>query len=170
MSFILQGGKMFKKLTIILCLFSSGCFFVGDQKQIPDPGQNQILSSPTDRLDSFQIKLLELHNQERTKRGMKKFVIDKNLCRYAQNHAELMVAKDILFHSRMKDLMRVNLNSNIVGENIAWGQETEESVVLNWMRSPLHRWNILGSSYNRVGFGMQKDKNNKNYWCAVFSD
>lgn len=153
---------MFKKLTIILCLFSLGCSFVGDQKPI--------LSKPLDEFDSFQIRLLELHNNERVKKGMSKLTIDKNLSKYAQKHAETMAQKDNLFHSKMSDLMRVNLDANIVGENVAWGQETEASVVSSWMWSPTHRWNILGSSYSRAGFGMKEGKNSRKYWCVVFSN
>ena len=70
----------------------------------------------------------------------------------------------------MSDLIKVNEDSSLVGENIAWGQETEKLVVEAWMWSPMHRWNILGTSYKRVGFGVEEDKEGRLYWCAVFSD
>lgn len=119
--------------------------------------------------EAFQDKLLDLHNKERTYWGYSKLTIDKKLCEYAQNHAEKMAAKNWMYHSDLSELRKV-LNSNSVGENVAWGQDTEESVVDSWMWSPGHRWNILGSSYKKVGFGMKKDQNNENYWCVVFSD
>jgi uncharacterized protein YkwD len=34
----------------------------------------------------------------------------------------------------------------------------------------MHRWNILGSSYTKAGFGVKKDSDGRNYWCVVFSD
>lgn len=113
-------------------------------------------------------KLLDLHNQERTKRGYNPLMLDSDLCEYAQKHSETMANKNSLYHSKMSDLQKV-LNSSVVGENIAWGQESEEDVVSSWMWSPGHRWNILGSSYKKVGFGIKKDKNNRTYWCVVFS-
>lgn len=115
-------------------------------------------------------KLLEIHNKERVSRGYKPLVLDKNLCAYAQKHASYMAEKNILVHSSMSNLQKANEDANVVGENIAWGQETEEDVVSSWMWSPGHRWNILGSSYKRVGFGMKLDKNSRKYWCVVFSD
>jgi uncharacterized protein YkwD len=120
-------------------------------------------------LEKSQEKLLDLHNTDRSLRGVKNLVLDKNLCEYAQKHAEKMAEKDSLYHSKMKDLMKVN-DPKIVGENIAWGQKDENSVFEGWMNSILHRWNILGEKYKKAGFGLAKDKNGDNYWCSVFSD
>lgn len=115
--------------------------------------------------EPFQQKLLDLHNQERKAKGYLELKIDKKLCEYAQKHANYMADKENLVHSSMSNLMKVNNDAELVGENIAWGQKTEESVVSSWMWSPMHRWNILGSGYKRIGFGMRD-----NYWCVVFSD
>lgn len=118
---------------------------------------------------TIEMKLLENHNKERISRGYKALQINKDLSTYAQNHAEKMARKETLEHSSMKDLAKV-LNSNSVGENIAWGQKDEEEVVNSWMWSPGHRWNILGSDYSKVGFGTKADKDGKIYWCVVFSN
>jgi len=106
----------------------------------------------------------------RVEKGYKPLVIDKNLCKYAEVHVKKMVEKNSLYHSKMSDLRKVNSGTNLVGENIAWGQDNEESVVNSWMWSPRHRWNILGTGYKKVGFGMILDKNERKYWCTVFSD
>jgi uncharacterized protein YkwD len=135
-----------------------------------EPGGDVIKNYSDFQFQDFQEKLLYLHNKERTSRGYEKLIIDKNLCEYAQKHAEYMVSKNSLTHSSMSKLMSVDKDTSVVGENIAWGQETEESVVSSWMWSPGHRWNILGSSYRRVGFGMKLDKDSRKYWCVVFSN
>lgn len=121
-------------------------------------------------LEKTQEKLLTIHNTERSLRGLNLLILDKDLCEYAQKHSEKMVEKDSLYHAKMKDLMKVKKDLTVVGENIAWGQKDENTVVNDWMYSPFHRWNILGESYRRVGFGVAKDKNGENYWCAVFSN
>ena len=131
-------------------------------QQVPD-----VISIPT---LGIKEKLLDAHNQERASRKIKPLIIDKKLCDYAQKHAQKMVKKNSLYHSSMSDLIKVNEDSSLVGENIAWGQETEKLVVEAWMWSPMHRWNILGTSYKRVGFGVEEDKEGRLYWCAVFSD
>lgn len=117
--------------------------------------------------NSFQSKLMDLHNKERKAKGKKPLSINKELNAYAQQHAELMAKKNSLTHSSMSVLSR-SAGTSTVAENIAWGQEDEESVVNAWMWSPGHRWNILGD-YSDVGFGMAKDKNGRPYWCTVFS-
>ncbi|NBT57411.1 CAP domain-containing protein [bacterium] len=117
----------------------------------------------------FRKKLLDLHNKERIGWGYKPLEMDERLCNYAQNHAEKMAKEESLEHSRMSDLQKVN-ESSYVGENIAWGQDTEADVVSAWMWSPRHRWNILGSNYGKAGFGAAKDSDGRYYWCVVFSD
>jgi len=118
---------------------------------------------------TIEVKLLENHNKERVSRGYKTLKMNESLCKYAKNHAEKMAREENLEHSSMKDLAKV-IDSNSVGENIAWGQKDEDEVVNSWMWSPGHRWNILGSDYEKVGFGTKADKNGKIYWCVVFSD
>lgn len=117
-----------------------------------------------------QISLLELHNKERTSRGYKTLILDEKLCEYAQAHAKKMAKTGDLYHSSMNDLQEVNEDANWVAENIAWGQISEQDVVISWMKSTGHRWNILGSGFTRVGFGLTKDSKDRIYWCAVFSD
>lgn len=41
----------------------------------------------------------------------------------------------------------------LIGENIARGFDSPESVLTAWMNSPLHRNNILGSEYTHIGIG-----------------
>jgi len=154
-------------LLIILSIFLIGCHKT-DIKVENKPIQ-KIEQEKKQAYQKFQILLLEEHNKQRESKGMARLSIDKKLCEYAQSHADKMVEKNSMYHSSMSDLRKV-LDSNWVGENVAWGQKTEVDVVNSWMWSPGHRWNILGSNYKRVGFGMKKDVNNRNYWCVVFSD
>lgn len=115
-----------------------------------------------------QIKLLEAHNEQRASKGYEPLEISSELCEYAQSHAEHMAKQGSLRHSKMSDLAKV-LGSGTVGENIAWGQEDVKEVVDAWMWSPGHRWNILGGSYKKAGFGVKEDKDGRKYWCVVFS-
>lgn len=152
----------------IICLLS--CFVLLGCSSI----KKEILNQPNDPIvkeefNKSQILLLELHNRERKNKGIEELKIDKKLCEYAQKHAENMVAKNSLYHSKMVELMKES-KSRLVGENVAWGQKTEEDVVNSWMWSPMHRWNILGKSYTRVGFGMAKNDDGSIYWCVVFAN
>lgn len=140
---------------------------VSKDRPVPS-GEN---STPSEKRDfsEEQKNLLELHNEERKSRGYAELEMDEELCAYAQEHARKMAEKNSLFHSSMSDLSDIK-KSGLVGENIAWGQETAAEAVSGWMWSPMHRWNILGSNFKKVGFGAVKDKDGRYYWCTVFSD
>lgn len=125
-------------------------------------------ATEADRFSHMQTRLLELHNARRSYKGMEPLELDGGLCDYAQRHAKNMAEKEKMFHSSMERLQE-NCGADVVGENVAWGQETEDEVVSSWMKSPMHRWNILGSSYRKVGFGVEKGPDGRNYWCTVFS-
>ena len=59
----------------------------------------------------------------------------------------------------------------MVGENIAAGYPTSESVMTGWMNSEGHRNNILNSSFNRIGVGYyaNPEKPYRYYWVQLFS-
>jgi len=107
--------------------------------------------------------LLLLHNKERAKRNIEQIAEDEELNQYAQRHAEWMADKSALTHSRLS-----LPNFNYVGENIAMGQDREETVLKDWMNSSGHRQNILGKKYKKAGIGYAKVKDGRPYWCVVF--
>jgi uncharacterized protein YkwD len=158
---------MKRAILLAVAFFVALAIFGSMQKQtkeISPPSAEKKEEDP-----QFVKNLLELHNKERERRGYKPLQLDNRLCDYAQKHAEKMAKENNLYHSSMSDIKKVN-DSGYVGENIAWGQKTEAEVVSAWMWSPGHRWNILGSSYEKVGFGMKKDEDERSYWCVVFTD
>lgn len=162
-------------LLVLALLFATGLRPVtiwrhfGAIPKIVPPGLQSPRAEEKEKFTKEQKLLLELHNSNRESKGMKPLEIDENLCEYAQKHAEYMAAKESMRHSSMSDLQK-HSGAGTVGENIAWGQETPEDVVSAWMWSPMHRWNILGSSYNKVGFGIKEDSDGRKYWCTVFSN
>jgi uncharacterized protein YkwD len=58
-----------------------------------------------------------------------------------------------------------------VGENIAAGYSSPESLVQGWMNSPGHKANILGADYTEIGIGYAfgADSDYGSYWTAVFA-
>ena len=105
--------------------------------------------------------LLDLHDEER---GSGKLHIDTILSERAQEHAEWMADKERLQHSRLKlD------NWRIMGENIAWGQRSEEEVMNSWMRSRGHRANIMNKRFSHLGIGYAISEDGSPYWCVIFA-
>lgn len=154
-------------LMVILAAFTAGC---GKSEYTNTLGlhKKSVEVEQYKNTSSTQKELLEHHNSNRSDYGLPPLVLDAELCAYAQNHAQNMSQKEKLYHSNISNLQTET--SSVVGENVAWGQENEESVVNAWMWSPMHRWNILGTKYKKVGFGMSEDSDGKKYWCAVFTN
>jgi uncharacterized protein YkwD len=167
----LQGGKM-KKITSLLllsCLFLSSCASkLEKQDNKIEKQENKI--EKIEKYNQSQLLLLDLHNKQRKSKSKKELILDENLCKYAQQHAQKMAKKDSLYHSSMSSLIKVNEGAKTVGENIAYGQSTEEKAMKDWMNSTGHRWNILSKEYLKVGIGSAEDQSGKIYWCVVFSN
>lgn len=114
--------------------------------------------------------LVDLHNEARANSSwlwtINPLNIDDKLMRYAYDWAEYMSDNDSMVHSHMRNIMRLGFNN--VGENIAWGQKDEQSVMKTWLWSPGHRANIMSTSFTLIGCGASYSKNNRLYWCVVF--
>ena len=151
-----------KIIAAILLIFTAGCA-LPSCKDIPE---KHIEIKEENK--SYQLFLLKLHNKERENRGLKSFEVDKNLCEYAEDHAKEMAESEKIFHSDISNLNKFGCTE--YGENVAYGQKTEESVVNDWMWSLGHRWNILGQNYKKAGFGLAIGEDGDNYWCVVFSN
>jgi uncharacterized protein YkwD len=113
--------------------------------------------------------LIDLHNDARNNRWVwKSQPLNKNkfLMTYAQKWSNKMAVQDRLYHSSMKDIMR--LGFSYVAENIAYGQKTPDAVMKTWLRSPGHRSNILNNKFTEIGCGMSLSGNGRVYWCVCF--
>lgn len=120
------------------------------------------------RLQQLDI-LIDLHNDARVNRWLwKSKPLTKNhlLMKYAQKWVNKMAAQNRLYHSNMKDIMALGFNN--VAENIAYGQNSPESVMKTWLNSVGHRNNILNSKMTDIGCGMSLSENGKLYWCVCF--
>ena len=120
------------------------------------------------RLEQLDI-LIDLHNEARISRWLwKSKPLTKNhiLMKYAQKWSNKMAAQNKLYHSSMKDIMALGFNN--VAENIAYGQNSPETVMKTWLNSPGHRSNILNSNMTDIGCGMSLSETGRLYWCVCF--
>lgn len=108
-------------------------------------------------------ELISLHNKARQSHDLIK---DDDLMKYASDWAMYMANNTRLKHSSMSNIMKLGFSR--VGENIAYGQKDESSVMKTWLNSPGHRSNIMSSSYNRIGCGFAYSINETIYWCVCF--
>lgn len=113
--------------------------------------------------------LLTLHNKARSKSWFSKvpdLKIDDSLNSYASDWAEYMANKNKLTHSFMSDIIK--LGFSIAGENIAYGQKDEKSVMQTWLKSMGHKRNIMNKSFTHMGCGLAYSKDTIPYWCVCF--
>ena len=120
-------------------------------------------------------KVIELTNQERTKRGLGALNWNEQLFKAAQGHCADMANGDFFDHRHMVERVRKEgYPSFFVGENIAAGRSTPEEVLRDWMNSPGHRNNILNPDYAEIGVGHHYRGDDpgrfryKHYWTQIF--
>jgi hypothetical protein len=129
---------------------------------------------------TFVNQVLELTNQFRAQNGLAPLKLNSELNAAAQAHSQDMAQNDYFSHtgkngSKPWDRAKVvGYEARSMGENIAAGQTTPESVVQGWINSPGHRANLLNSSYKELGVGyfyLENDTgsvNYKRYWTQLF--
>ncbi|MGZ3851617.1 MAG: CvpA family protein [Flavisolibacter sp.] len=107
----------------------------------------------------LEMKMLQLVNQERTKRGFKPLQWDPELLPVARAHSQDMFARGYFSHYTLEgkdpfDRMKAaGIKYYSAGENLALGPSLSichEGL----MNSPGHRANILNPSYGRVAIGI----------------
>ena len=110
----------------------------------------------------------ELISSFRLKHGEVRVVRDATLDRIAQEQARAMADKDHLSHDVLGSFSRRIAPSKAgrAAENIAYGYETFDKTLDQWIASSEHRKNLLLSKATRVGIASAKDKSGKRtYWA-----
>lgn len=110
----------------------------------------------------------ELISDFRLKHGEVRVARDATLDRIAQEQARAMAAKDSLDHSVLGPFSsRIEPSrAGRAAENIAYGYDTFEKTLDQWIASGEHRRNLLLSKATRVGIASAKDASGKRtYWA-----
>ena len=117
--------------------------------------------TPAEQISSF-----------RAKHGEGKVVRDSTLDRIAMDQARAMAAKDNLSHDALGPFSRRVAPSNAgrAAENIAYGYESFEKTLGQWIDSSEHRKNLLLHNASRVGIASARDPSGKRtYWAMVIA-
>jgi hypothetical protein len=113
--------------------------------------------TPAELISSFRLK----HGEVRVTR-------DAALDRIAQEQARAMAEKDELSHEVLGSFSsRISPSrAGRAAENIAYGYDTFDKTLDQWINSSEHRKNLLLSKATRVGIASAKDKSGKRtYWA-----
>lgn len=108
-------------------------------------------------VEPYMTELLDLVNQDRASEGLDPVCLNAKLLEAAKIHNDDMINNDFFSHTGSDNSAPWDRVSAVgypwvtVGENIAWGQTSVESVHNAWMNSPGHRANILNSDFKQMG-------------------
>jgi len=108
----------------------------------------------------------------RLKHGEVKVVRDATLDRIALDQARAMAAKDNLSHDALGPFNRriAPAGAGRAAENIAYGYDSFEKTLGQWIDSSGHRRNLLLPKASRVGVASAKDASGKRtYWAMVIA-
>jgi hypothetical protein len=114
----------------------------------------------------------ELISGFRLRHGEVRVVRDATLERIALEQARAMAAKDDLSHEVLGPFNRrvVPAGAGRAAENIAFGYESFEKTLGQWIDSSGHRKNLLLHNASRVGVASAKDASGKRtYWAMVIA-
>ncbi|HXI05853.1 MAG: CAP domain-containing protein [Bradyrhizobium sp.] len=117
--------------------------------------------SPAEQISSFRLK----HGEGRVTR-------DATLDRIALEQAQAMAAKDELSHDALGPFGRrvAPAKAGSAAENIAYGYDSFEKTLGQWIDSSGHRRNLLLRNASRVGIASAKNASGKRtYWAMVIA-
>lgn len=116
--------------------------------------------------------VLELMNQQRVKNGVQELQTNDLLYQAARIRAKEL--EQSFSHARPNGedpftvLDAYEISYYAVGENIAKGYTTPESVMNAWMNSEGHRANILDSDFLSAAVGVYQNASGTYYWSIFF--
>lgn len=95
--------------------------------------------------------------------------LKKRTClqKFARGHAIDMAAKDLAFHQDLNVVME-ECDLQIAAENVAVAHSSGRAAVRWWMKSPLHRSNLLDEDYTLFGTAVRKSDDGTPYAVQVF--
>src|SRR6516164_9438238 len=114
----------------------------------------------------------ELISTFRLKHGEIRVVRDATLDRIAQEQARAMASKDDLSHEVLGPFARriAPARAGHAAENIAYGHDSFEKTLTQWIDSSGHRRNLLLHNASRVGVASARDASGKRtYWAMVIA-
>ena len=115
--------------------------------------------------------ILNLVNEHRTSIGLGTLTKMDLVSGVADGHTEYMVKNGTISHDnfdeRAQELMD-NAGAKSVGENVAYGYTTAESVVKGWLNSPEHKAIIENPNFTHFGISTEANSDGRNFFTQMF--
>lgn len=151
---------------LLNCKTENGSNAGGVQIQVPDHSDNSTTQS------DWAEQVVELVNAERARAGLSALKLNRDAASAAQVRAQEIASG--FSHTRpdgsgfQTALDDAGVTYRGYGENIAYGQNSPQAVMNQWMNSSGHRANILNPDFTEIGVGHYQTANGTNYWTQLF--
>ncbi len=124
---------------------------------------------------AWESQMIARINSERAAVGASPLAMCNALRTAAQNHSADQAAHNTMTHTG-SDGSTLDTRATragytgwtALGENVAYGYGTVDSVMTGWMNSPGHRANLLNSGFTHVGLGQAAASAGALYWTQDF--
>ena len=119
---------------------------------------------------SIEAEILVLINNYRVANGLSILNKLQTIKSQANTHTNYMIDQNKISHDffyQRKEYLTQNANAVGVGENVAYGYSSAESVVNAWIKSEGHKKNIEGN-FTHFEISAEKDADGKWYFTNIF--
>lgn len=174
LSHTVSTGDTMWKLAVKYQVGTGEIIRANNQISNPDliyPGQVLTIPQVDGAVTNFETEVIRLVNDVRRQNGLQPLTANWELSRVARYKSQDMLDRGYFAHnspaygSPGQMVKAFGIPYRMVGENIAKGYSTPQSVVNGWMNSSGHRANILNASYKQIGVGYVSSGN---YWTQMF--
>lgn len=132
--------------------------------------QNTNCDNTNDNEISVSNKILDLVNEHRKSIGKSSLTLNCIAAELAVKHTKYMISKNDISHDNFNDRfqeLQQRVNARSVGENVASGYATAESVMNAWLNSSGHKANIEGD-FTHIGIAAVKNSQGRLYYTQLF--
>lgn len=117
---------------------------------------------------AYAARIVTLVNNARAKAGLRPLAVSKCAEGYARSWSAHMAKAGVFAHrSDLAAVMRA-CSAYGIGENIAYGNVSADTMMAMWMNSPGHRANILNPRYTHIGVGVSTTASGRVYGTQNF--
>lgn len=120
------------------------------------------------KLTYFDWDIFILINNYRDENGLDYVTLSEQLLDLSFSHSEYMAKVNRLSHDNFEN-REAFMKPIQIGEVVAYGHKTPESVVAGWKRSEQHNACILDKDFTKIGVSHSFGKDGKRYVTAIFS-
>jgi len=155
------------KLALVILVFTvfTSCSKEDDGIFFNEITETKVTYSP------IEDEILNLVNEYRKEQGLSTLSKLNVISSVAKTHTSYMVEIGKVNHdnfSERHEMLVNNAKATTVGENVAYGYNSSESVVNAWLNSPGHKKIIEDKTFTHFGISTEKDANGRNYFTHIF--